>query len=86
MTTDVDTIAATILSLERAAGERWKKGDVDGPLELYADDVTFFDPITAARLDGRLKQWPNTSGSYGQGRFGLRDSRSSIRRWSLTAI
>ena len=38
MTTDVDTIAATVLSLERAAGERWNEGDIEVPLELYADD------------------------------------------------
>ena len=49
---DVDTIAATILSLERGALDRWNKGDVEGPLEIYADDVSYFDPITAARIDG----------------------------------
>lgn len=53
MTTGIDTIAATILSLERGAAERWNKGDVEGPLELYADNVSYFDPITATRLDGR---------------------------------
>jgi len=53
-TTDADTITRTILSLERRANERWNRGDVEGPLEIYADDVTFFDPITAARIDG----WP----------------------------
>lgn len=52
MTADVDTIAATILSLERGALDRWNKGDVEGCLEIYADDVTYFDPITAKRIDG----------------------------------
>jgi uncharacterized protein (TIGR02246 family) len=51
--TDINTITATILSLERHANERWNNGDVEGPLEIYADDVTFFDPITERRLDGR---------------------------------
>jgi uncharacterized protein (TIGR02246 family) len=46
-------VAETILTLERGALERWNRGDVDGCLELYADDVTYFDPITAQRLDGR---------------------------------
>jgi ketosteroid isomerase-like protein len=50
--TGINTITATILSLERHANERWNNGDVEGPLEIYADDVTFFDPITAARIDG----------------------------------
>ena len=53
MTADVDTITATILSLERDALDRWNKGDVEGSLEIYADDVTYFDPITAERIDGR---------------------------------
>ncbi len=51
--TEVNAMTATILSLERHANERWNKGDVEGPLEIYADDVTFFDPITEKRLDGR---------------------------------
>lgn len=53
MTADVDRITKTLLSLERAAAERWNKGDVEGPLEIYADDVTYFDPITDTRIDGR---------------------------------
>jgi uncharacterized protein (TIGR02246 family) len=51
--TDVDTISARILKLERYANERWNHGDVEGPLEIYAEDVSFFDPITENRLDGR---------------------------------
>jgi uncharacterized protein (TIGR02246 family) len=53
MNADVNTITETILALERAALERWNKGEVDGPLEIYAEDVTYFDPITETRLDGR---------------------------------
>jgi ketosteroid isomerase-like protein len=41
-----------ILSLERAALDRWGRGDPGGFLDLYAPDITYFDPITAARLDG----------------------------------
>lgn len=48
-------IAQTILGLERAALERWNKGDVDGYLELYTDDVTYFDPKTEIRFDGHNK-------------------------------
>ena len=50
---DTSKIAETILSLERAINERWNKGDVDGALEMYSDDVSYFDPLTATRLDGR---------------------------------
>ena len=41
-----------IIGLERGALDRWSKGDPGGYLELYADDITYFDPTTAARLDG----------------------------------
>ena len=51
--TDTDAIAQTIISLEHQALSTWNKGDVEGQLKFYADGVTFFDPITAARLDGR---------------------------------
>ena len=39
-------VAEAIVALERGAIERWNRGDVDGCLELYADDVTYFDPVT----------------------------------------
>ena len=52
MNTDNDTIAASILSLERGALDRWGRGDVEGYLDIYADDVSYFDPLTAARIDG----------------------------------
>lgn len=51
-TTDARTSADQILLLERAALDRWGKGDPGGFLELYAPDITYFDPVTAARIDG----------------------------------
>ena len=50
---NVSRITETILSLELAINERWNKGDVDGALEMYSEDVTYFDPLTEVRLDGR---------------------------------
>ena len=41
MNADVDTITATILSLERCANERWNKGNIEGPSSFYAEDVTY---------------------------------------------
>jgi uncharacterized protein (TIGR02246 family) len=52
--TDIHKIIETILSLERSALDCWNKGDIEGQLRYYAEDVTFFDPLTATRLDG----WP----------------------------
>lgn len=54
MQTNTDTVAETIISLERQALDHWNRGDVEGQLRFYADDVTYFDPITATRIDG----WP----------------------------
>lgn len=41
-----------IVGLERGALDRWGAGDPAGLLELYAPDITYFDPMTAARIDG----------------------------------
>lgn len=45
--------ASEILKLEQAAMERWSSGDPEGFLELSAEDVTYFDPFTERRLNGR---------------------------------
>ena len=44
--------ATTILNLERAALDRWGKGDPGGYLELSTGDVTYFDPFQERRVDG----------------------------------
>lgn len=41
-----------LLGLERAALDRWIRRDPQGYLELYAPDVSYFDPISKTRLDG----------------------------------
>jgi len=49
---DGRTDADQIIRLERGALDRWGKGDPGGFLELYAADITYFDPVTATRIDG----------------------------------
>jgi ketosteroid isomerase-like protein len=49
--TSKDT-AATILALERAALDRWGKGDPDGFLEITGPDVVYFDPFQPRRVNG----------------------------------
>lgn len=44
--------AAEIMRLETGAMERWRKGDLDGFLDISAPDVTYFDTGTAGRLNG----------------------------------
>ena len=41
-----------IISQERAALDRWGKGDPQGFVELFATDVTYFDPYQKRRTDG----------------------------------
>jgi len=38
--------------LERSALDRWGNGDPGGFLDVYGTDVTYFDPLTAMRIDG----------------------------------
>ena len=51
-TTEARTSGDQILMLERTALDRWGKGDPGGFLELYDTDITYFDPVTAERIDG----------------------------------
>jgi ketosteroid isomerase-like protein len=52
-------IADEILKLERAALNRWGKGDPDGYSEISAPNVTYFDPFVESRVDGlpALRAW-----------------------------
>jgi ketosteroid isomerase-like protein len=43
----------TIIALERAALDRWGKGDPQGFFDIMASDQTYFDPMTATRIDGQ---------------------------------
>ncbi|WP_343672856.1 nuclear transport factor 2 family protein [Chitinophaga sp.] len=45
-------IATTIIALEKAALEKWNKGDPSAYINLSADDVVYFDPFIEERLDG----------------------------------
>ena len=50
--TKADQDALAILAIERAAFERWAKGDLEGFLEASDPDVDYFDPFLEARLVG----------------------------------
>lgn len=41
-----------VIAAERAALDRWGRGDPGGFLETYAPDITYFDPMQATRIDG----------------------------------
>jgi ketosteroid isomerase-like protein len=46
------SILDELVSLERAALDLWIRRDPKGYLDLYAPEVTYFDPFNEARLDG----------------------------------
>ena len=41
-----------VVAMERAALDRWGKGDPQGYLEIMANEVTYFDPTQEERMDG----------------------------------
>jgi len=45
-------VADTIIAMERAALDRWGKGDPSGFLDISAPDVVYFDPFVDRRIDG----------------------------------
>jgi ketosteroid isomerase-like protein len=50
--TETDRDARAILAIERAAFERWAKGDLNGFLDASDPDVDYFDPFVDSRLEG----------------------------------
>ena len=48
----VDDVSLQIINMERAALDRWGRGDPDGFLEISAPDVVYFDPFLQGRIDG----------------------------------
>lgn len=51
-TNEQNSIASTIMDLEKAALARWINGDPTGFLEISAPDVVYFDPFQERRLNG----------------------------------
>ena len=44
--------ANAIIAMERAALDRWGKGDPQGYVEIMAPEITYFDPVHEKRVDG----------------------------------
>jgi ketosteroid isomerase-like protein len=47
-----DELVTSIIKMERNALEKLNNGDPSGYLEIYADDITYFDPFKEKRFDG----------------------------------
>lgn len=85
--TNHDEIAATIIALERAALDRWGRGDPSGYLEISAPDVSYFDPFLARRLDGLealTAYYETLRGKVRIDRDELIDPR--VQAWGETAV
>jgi ketosteroid isomerase-like protein len=48
----VDEVSMQLIQRERAALDRWGRGDPDGFLEISAPDVTYFDPFLPEEIHG----------------------------------
>ena len=47
-----DIISKTIIAMEKTALEELNRGNPYGYLEIYAGDITYFDPFKEKRFDG----------------------------------
>ena len=45
-------LETTIIEMEKAALEEWNRGNPTSYLDIYADDITYFDPFQEKRFDG----------------------------------
>jgi ketosteroid isomerase-like protein len=52
MNTTTTHSSEEIIAIEKAALERWGKGDPQGVLQTYAADITYFDPYQEKRIGG----------------------------------
>lgn len=77
----IEEIQKHILSLEIAALERWNAGDPDGYLAIYADEITYFDPIQPGRVDGlpaMTELYNSLRGGVAVDRYELIDPRVAV--------
>jgi hypothetical protein len=61
-----NVVATEIIALEKAALDRWGKGDPSGFLEICAPGVVYFDPFLKRRLDGLAELTAHYDGIRGK--------------------
>jgi uncharacterized protein (TIGR02246 family) len=52
MKTTTGNPSEEIIAMEKAALDRWGKGDPQGVLDIYAPEIAYFDPFQEKRIDG----------------------------------
>jgi ketosteroid isomerase-like protein len=76
-----------LVAMERAALDRWGKGDPNGYLEIMARDVTYFDPMQDKRVDGiaaMKKMLGSLTGKISVSRFDMIDPK--VQRHGESAL
>lgn len=67
-----------VVAMEKAALDRWGKGDPQGYLDIMASEITYFDPTQEKRVDGRdalKKMLEPLTGKIKVARFDMIDPR-----------
>jgi ketosteroid isomerase-like protein len=75
---DVGNPREEIIAIERAALDRWGKGDPQGYLDVMAEGVSYFDPMQDKRIDGldaMKKMLATIAGKVKVSRFDMIDPR-----------
>ncbi|MFH1336355.1 MAG: nuclear transport factor 2 family protein [Candidatus Zixiibacteriota bacterium] len=70
-----------ILSLEKAALEKWSEGDTSGFAALSTDEMTYFDPTLDDRLDGGdafEKYMSSLQGKFHIDRFEIKNTKIQL--------
>lgn len=83
----MENTSDNIIALERAALDRWGKSDPGAYLEIYAPEITYFDPITPHRIDGldAMKAYYEPfTGKIKVDRYDMLDAR--VQAWGETAV
>mgnify|MGYP003623474037 CR=1 FL=1 len=84
---DNKIIETKIIAMERAALEEWNNGNPSGYLEIYAEDITYFDPFQNLRIDGwdKMKAFYETLRGKGHvERYNM--INPVVQVWDKTAI
>ena len=67
-----------IIARVRAALDRWGNGDIQGPLDVYAPGITYFDPFQEKRVEGieaMRKLYAPIAGKLKIGRYEMIDPK-----------
>lgn len=80
-TTAAADVPAKVIAMEKAALDRWGKGDPQGYIEIFASEMTYFDPRTEKRIDGKnamIKYLEPIKGLVKVGRFDMVDPKVQV--------